>query len=198
MAGCPRGGLGAVVRSGSDDADCNEAGKGFAVVASEVKDLARKTARSSEEIGKKVGTIQVDTQHAVEAIGRITTIIRQINDIQTVIAASVEEQAATTSEIGRSVTEAAAGSTDIARNITSVAETAQSMTQGAVETHRAAEGLAQLSNDLLALVGQSQLASNELAPTPPPAAPRDSDERDPWASHQHGVAKELALTLPRR
>jgi methyl-accepting chemotaxis protein len=181
-------------------ARAGEAGKGFAVVANEVKELARKTARSSEEIGKKVGSIQVDTQHAVEAIGRITTIIRQINDIQTVIAASVEEQAATTSEIGRSVTEAAAGSTDIARNITSVAETAQSMTQGAVETHRAAEGLAQLSNDLLALVSQFQLASREPAATPTSSVgtPRGPHQPDPWALHQYDVAKELAHTLPPR
>ena len=180
-------------------ARAGEAGKGFAVVANEVKELARKTARSSEEISKKVGSIQVDTQQAVEAIGRITTIIRQINDIQTVIAASVEEQAATTSEIGRSVTEAASGSTDIARNITSVAETAQSMTQGAVETHRAAEDLARLSNALLALVSQFQLA----APQPVPASPRATTPKapplsDPWDMHQHDVGKELAGSLPKR
>jgi methyl-accepting chemotaxis protein len=142
-------------------ARAGEAGKGFAVVANEVKDLARKTARSSEEIGKKVGSIQADSEQAMQAIGRITAIIRQINDIQTVIAAAVEEQAATTSEIGRSVTEAAAGSTDIARNITDVAETAQGVTQGAAETHRAAEDLSRVSNELLRLVSQFQLASNE-------------------------------------
>ncbi|MEO8695783.1 MAG: methyl-accepting chemotaxis protein [Acidimicrobiales bacterium] len=178
-------------------ARAGEAGKGFGVVASEVKELARKTARSSEEISKKVGSIQADTRHAVEAIGQITTIIRQINDIQTVIAASVEEQAATTNEIGRSVAEAAAGSTDIARNITSVAETAQSMTQGAVETHRAAEGLARLSNDLLALVGQFQLAPNEPAPPPQNRGPGNPHQPDPWALHQHAVVKELAGSLPR-
>ena len=180
-------------------ARAGEAGKGFAVVANEVKELARKTARSSEEISKKVGSIQLDTQHAVEAIGRITTIIRQINDIQTVIAASVEEQAATTSEIGRSVTEAASGSTDIARNITSVAETAQSMTQGAVETHRAAEDLARLSSDLLALVSQFQLSAQQPAPVPPRAAtPKGPPLSDPWALHQHDVSKELAGSLPKR
>ena len=42
-------------------ARAGEAGKGFAVVANEVKDLARKTARSSEEIGRKVESIQADT-----------------------------------------------------------------------------------------------------------------------------------------
>ncbi|MEO5838341.1 MAG: methyl-accepting chemotaxis protein [Acidimicrobiales bacterium] len=180
-------------------ARAGEAGKGFAVVASEVKELARMTARSSEEIRKKVGSIQIDSRHAVDAIVRITTIIRQINDIQTVIAASVEEQAATTNEIGRSVSEAAAGSTEIARNITSVAETAQSMTQGAVETHRAAEDLARLSNDLLALVGQFHLASDKDASTPPEQATHgDSRESNPWELHKHGVAKELAGSLPRR
>ena len=90
-------------------ARAGEAGKGFAVVASEVKDLARKTARSSEKIGRNIATIQSDAQEAVDAIGEITSIIRQINDIQTVVAAAVEEQAATTSEIGRSVGEAAVG-----------------------------------------------------------------------------------------
>jgi methyl-accepting chemotaxis protein len=167
-------------------------------VANEVKDLARKTARSSEEISQKVGSIQLDTERAVEAIGRITTIIRQINDIQTVIAASVEEQSATTAEIGRSVTEAAAGSTDIARNITSVADVAQSMTQGAVETHRAAEDLARLSTDLAALVSQFQLAGTQPGPTPRASAPKDPPPvLDFPASHQNG-AKVLAGSLPAR
>ncbi|MBV8385291.1 MAG: methyl-accepting chemotaxis protein, partial [Acidimicrobiia bacterium] len=64
-------------------ARAGDAGKGFAVVANEVKALARQTARSSEEIGRKIETIQDDTRQAVTAIGEIMSIIRQINDIQT-------------------------------------------------------------------------------------------------------------------
>jgi methyl-accepting chemotaxis protein len=138
-------------------ARAGEVGKGFAVVASEVKELARRTAGSSEEISRKIATIQDDTRDAVEAIGQITAIIQQINDIQTVIAAAVEEQAATTNEIGRSVTEAAQGSGEIARNISGVAESARTTTQGANETHRAAEQLARLSTELLELVGRFRL-----------------------------------------
>jgi methyl-accepting chemotaxis protein len=140
-------------------ARAGEVGKGFAVVAGEVKDLARKTATSSEEIGRKIGTIQDDTRDVVDAIGRITGIIQRINDIQTVIAAAVEEQAVTTDEIGRSVTEAATGTSEIARNITGVAETARGTTQGATETHRAAEELARLSSELLSLVGRFRFDS---------------------------------------
>jgi len=138
-------------------ARAGEAGKGFAVVAGEVKDLARRTARSSDEISRKIGTIQADTEHAVEAIAQIVSVIGEINGIQSVIASSVEEQAATTSEISRSVTEAAAGSADIAANITGVAETARSTAQGATDTHQSAQELAELAGELLRLVGQFRL-----------------------------------------
>ncbi len=138
-------------------ARAGEVGKGFAVVASEVKDLARKTATSSEEIGRKIAMIQDDTREAVQAIGQITEIIQRINDIQTVIAAAVEEQAVTTNEISRSVTEAATGASEIARNITGVAETARGTTQGAAETHRAAEELSRLAAELQSLVSRFDL-----------------------------------------
>ena len=142
-------------------ARAGEAGKGFAVVANEVKDLARATARSSDEIGRTIETIQGDTAAAVTAIEEITEIIGRINDIQTVVAAAVEEQSATTNEIGRNVSEAAAGSADIARNITGVAETAKSTTEGAAETHRAAEELSRLASDLLGLVAQFRVGDHE-------------------------------------
>ena len=141
-------------------ARAGEAGKGFAVVANEVKDLARATARSSDEIARTIETIQGDTAAAVTAIEEITEIIGRINDIQTVVAAAVEEQSATTKEIGRNVSEAAVGSTDIARNITGVAETARSTTEGAAETHRAAEELSQLASELLGMVGQFRVGDH--------------------------------------
>jgi methyl-accepting chemotaxis protein len=85
-------------------ARAGEAGKGFAVVASEVKELARDTARSSEKIERNIATIQADTRDAIDAIAQITATIHQINDIQTMIASAVEEQAATTNEMARSAT----------------------------------------------------------------------------------------------
>ena len=183
-------------------ARAGDAGKGFAVVANEVKDLARKTARSSEKIGQNISAIQGDTQEAVEAIGRITSIIRQINDIQTVVAASVEEQAATTSEIARSIGEAAGGSNEIARNITGVAEAARSTTQGAAETHRSAEQLARLAGQQLALVGQFNLIDAE-GPTTPIDERVDTPEAPPKAANGNGsaasngdIAKLVAGAIP--
>jgi methyl-accepting chemotaxis protein len=166
-------------------ARAGEAGKGFAVVANEVKELARKTSHSSQDIAQRIESIQGDAQEAVAAIAQITSIIEQINDIQSVIAAAVEEQAATTSEIGRSVTEAATGSAEIARSITGVAEAAQGTTQGATETHRAAEQLARLSVELLGLVGRFRTKERAPRPVATPARPADDVPHSP-ATNGHG------------
>ncbi|HYN92391.1 MAG TPA: methyl-accepting chemotaxis protein [Pilimelia sp.] len=135
-------------------ARAGEAGKGFAVVASEVKDLAQETAKATEEISSRIQAIQTDTGAAVDAIAQISGIIEKISSYSETIASAVEEQTATTTEIGRNVAEAATGSTDIASNITGVATAAQSTSEGVAEAQRAAEELAQMSSDLKQLVDQ--------------------------------------------
>jgi methyl-accepting chemotaxis protein len=170
-------------------ARAGDAGKGFAVVATEVKDLARKTARSAEEIARKVDGIQTDSAEVVAAIGEITTIIHQINYIQGVIAASVEEQAITTRDISRTVGEAATGSAEIARNITGVAEVARGTTAGASDAHQAAEELARLATDLLVLVGRFRLgdSAGPVAATRPDGPP--SPTGNGWGSAPVGAAR---------
>ena len=53
-------------------ARAGEAGKGFAVVANEVKELAKETAKATEDISQKIEAIQTDTHGAVEAIAQIS------------------------------------------------------------------------------------------------------------------------------
>jgi methyl-accepting chemotaxis protein len=77
-----------------------------------------------------------------------------VNDISNSIASAVEEQTATTVEIGRNVSEAAKGSSEIAQNITSVAQTAQSTMEGAGNMQKASEELAGMAAELQSLVCQ--------------------------------------------
>ncbi|GID96659.1 methyl-accepting chemotaxis protein [Amorphoplanes digitatis] len=138
-------------------ARAGEMGKGFAVVASEVKDLAQETARATEDIGKRVAAIQSDTQGAVEAIDEISGIIGRISEYQTTIASAVEEQTVTTNEMSRSVTEAADAGGRVAETITEVAASVQQTTVGVTEATRAAGQLAEMSDDLRAIVNRFRL-----------------------------------------
>lgn len=88
-------------------ARAGEAGKGFAVVANEVKELAKQTAKATEDITRMIEVIQTDTRGAVEAIGQISHVISRINDVSTTIATAVQEQTSVTNEISRNVSEAA-------------------------------------------------------------------------------------------
>ena len=133
-------------------ARAGEAGKGFAVVANEVKELAKETAKATEDISQKIETIQNDTRGAVEAIRQIGDVINQINEISTSIACAVEEQTATANEMGRNVSEASKGSNEISENITAVATAAQSTTEGANNTQQAAIEIARMAAELQQLV----------------------------------------------
>jgi methyl-accepting chemotaxis protein len=141
-------------------ARAGEAGKGFAVVANEVKELAKQTAKATEDISQRIAAIQTDTKGAVEAIGLISRIISRVNDISVTIATAVEEQSTTTSEMSRNVAEAAKGSGEVARNITGVAQAAQGTSSGATDSQAAARALAQMSVDLRGLVAQFKVHSN--------------------------------------
>jgi methyl-accepting chemotaxis protein len=135
-------------------ARAGEAGKGFAVVATEVKELAKETAKATEDIGQKIDDIREVTHGAVEAITQISKIIVQINDYQSTIASAVEEQSATAREIGVSGADAARGSAEIARNITAVAQASRHAAEGAGNTQKAAQELARMAAELQRLVEQ--------------------------------------------
>lgn len=138
-------------------ARAGEAGKGFAVVANEVKELSKATAQATKDISQKIDAIQEDTNCAIEAIVEIGDVIGKINLISSTIAAAVEEQTATSNEMGRTVNSTAVNSEEIAKNISSVANVAEITTKGAQHNQLAAGELSRMAIELQGLVGQFKI-----------------------------------------
>lgn len=137
-------------------ARAGESGRGFAVVANEVKELAKQTAKATEDITTRIGAIQKDTQGAVDAIGSISKAMEKLNGISGAIAAAVEEQTATTNEVSRVIGESRKGVDSITHTIREVSSAAVESAQKCEQTLRSSEVLTTLSERLRVLVKQVQ------------------------------------------
>lgn len=140
-------------------AGAGEAGRGFAVVATEVKELARQSALSSDEIKSKIEAIQDSTGKVIQSIGNIGGIIGQINEISSGIASSVEEQSITTKEIAANISQTAGASNEVTRNINSVSTAVATGANDTAQFANLAGELQGLAGNLASLVGRFRFSA---------------------------------------
>ena len=103
-------------------ARAGEAGKGFAVVASEVKALAGQTARSTEEIGRRIAAIDATAKEAVGAMADIGAAVSALDEVAASVAGATERQGSATASIAHSVAEAAQAARGVSTRIGEVSQ----------------------------------------------------------------------------
>jgi methyl-accepting chemotaxis protein len=126
-------------------ARAGEAGKGFAVVASEVKSLAVQTAKATEDISKLINAVQTSTGSAVDAIGRISGRMQEIDSCATAVSAAVQQQSAATAEISQNVASAADGAklvVSVLGDVTGAATETRQSAQSVLTASQAVEAAA--------------------------------------------------------
>ncbi|MFH1215146.1 MAG: methyl-accepting chemotaxis protein [Pseudomonadota bacterium] len=127
-------------------ARAGEAGKGFAVVASEVKNLAKQTAEATATIFTKVNEMQQKTNAVVGAIKQISELNEEMFEINTTIAAAVEEQSATAGEIARTIGGTAQGVQHVSVNMQNLSSSINQELTSAI--NEALKGVTDISRNI--------------------------------------------------
>jgi len=96
------------------------AGKGFGVVATEVKALAVQTKDATEEIRRKIETLQRDATGSADAVLRISQAIEAIRPVFENVNGAVDEQNRTTGEMSDNATSASQFIVAVADNATEI------------------------------------------------------------------------------
>lgn len=129
------------------------AGRGFAVVAAEVNDLASQTSQATEQVRALLVGIDERSKRASQTIHEISSTMERICESTASIAGAVNQQTATTREIGRVSLLAAKGAAEIASRISAVHDQAREVAYlGAQKDAPKTEEVARVEKALRSLV----------------------------------------------
>ena len=152
-------------------ASAGDAGKGFAVVANEVKELAKQTQQATDSISTYILEMQEQTNSTVTGISDVAEVIQNLNEINTMISAAVEEQSSTANEISvdvnnvnnaveivkNNIAEMSQGLLEISRNIQEVNNGARDVSSVSSNVNEVSNLLAEMSAKLKMKVDQFEV-----------------------------------------
>jgi methyl-accepting chemotaxis protein len=102
------------------------AGRGFAVVAAEVKALSVQTHQATEEIRRKIASLQQDAGSSIQSVQRIASVVEALRPVFAAVSDAVDHQTATTGELSHRATETSAFVNSVSEGATEIEQEAGS------------------------------------------------------------------------
>ena len=129
-------------------ARAGEAGKGFAVVAGEVKDLARQTTESTQEIEARIGAVVEATRQSVSGMSQVAGEVDDLARIAEEVLEAVRAQTVQTAHVVAGSQETSAASQRIAQAVGGSSRELESIARSMRTLSELAETSAGCSRDL--------------------------------------------------
>ena len=158
-------------------AQAGEHGKGFAVVAEEIKDLAERTAASTQEIAGLIASVQEETAESVQAMGRglkavesgvalvnvTSEVLEQVSNSSRQSADMARAIEKTTAEQAKAVAQITDTSISIAGQLEQIAGALQEQRQGSERIAQAAERMRDITRQVRTATQEQTTGSRQIA-----------------------------------